>query len=303
MFDASLELEFVDRRGLRGVRVLHGSGRLWPVQFWPIHFWPINFLCCGWCLVLFVVVVVVRVGGVVIGLDHLAPDPSLPEPPSAGPLRADSLHRTAKNFALFFPSPATNFALFLSHCAQVQSMADNMIRSARYGLRGVRVGEAKHPSFARANTSTDQPEMGVVEAFLFDLTHADSSDDVMQGTLVDGSDESSTESVVQRPRRRLTLIWHEEADVVWHRDARAAEGVVMILASRIGAVPEGEIPPPVRRQRWSPLNVPLIWSAAGHDDSTPVLDWLAGSLTGAPSLAFHDGTIDAPAQFAMGGGR
>ena len=39
----------MDRRGLRGVRVLHGSGRLWPVEFWPIHFWPINFLCCGWC--------------------------------------------------------------------------------------------------------------------------------------------------------------------------------------------------------------------------------------------------------------
>ena len=35
-----------------------------------------------------------------------------PDPPSPGPP-----HRwTAQNFALFFPSPATNFALFVSHC-------------------------------------------------------------------------------------------------------------------------------------------------------------------------------------------
>ena len=128
----------------------------------------------------------------------------------------------------------------------------------------------------------------------FDLTNSDSGDDAMQGTIVDGSDESSTESVVRRPRRRLSLTWHEETDLIWHRDARAVEGVVRNLASRIGAVLEGEIPAPVRRQRWSPLNVPLIWSAARHDDSSPVLDWLAGSLTGAPRLAFHDGATDAP---------
>ena len=165
-------------------------------------------------------------------------------------------------------------------CEQVQSVVDNMTISARYGLRGVRVGEAKHPGPPRVNTSTDQPETGVVEALEFDLTQADSTDDEMPGTIADGSDESSTGSMVQRPRRRLSLIWHEEAaDVVWHRDAGAAEGVVRNLASRIGAVPEGEVPAPVRRQRWSPLNVPLIWSSAGHDDSTPVLDRLAGSLT------------------------
>ena len=60
--------------------------------------------CCGsfvWCLLLFVVVVVVRVGGVVLGLDHFAPDP----PPLDRP-----------NFRFFFPSPAPIFALFLFHC-------------------------------------------------------------------------------------------------------------------------------------------------------------------------------------------
>ena len=48
------------------------------------------FAVCLWFLVVRVVfvvvcvVVVVRVGGVVIGLDHLAPDPFPLDPPSAG---------------------------------------------------------------------------------------------------------------------------------------------------------------------------------------------------------------------------
>ena len=51
--------------------------------------------CCGscwWC--------------VVVGLDHLAPAGGLP---STGPPPPD-----LQNFRAFFPSPATNFALFLS---------------------------------------------------------------------------------------------------------------------------------------------------------------------------------------------
>ena len=58
-------------------------------------------------------------------------------------------------------------------CEHFQSIADNMIRSARHGVRCVRVGEAKHPGPPRANTSTDQPETGVVEVLEFDLTQAD----------------------------------------------------------------------------------------------------------------------------------
>ena len=67
----------------------------------PIHFWPIHvlcyvvLLCVGVCFavcLLFLVVVlsfvvVVRVGGVVIGLDHLAPDPSHPDPLPPDPFR------------------------------------------------------------------------------------------------------------------------------------------------------------------------------------------------------------------------
>ena len=101
---------------------------------------------------------------------------------------------------------------------------DNM-RSAGYGLRGVRDG------------GSDHPETGVVEA-LDDPTRADScsGDDIeMAATIAEGSAESSTGSVVNRPRWRLSSVWREDgaADVVWHRDARAAEGV----ARRPGLVP------------------------------------------------------------------
>ena len=49
----------------------------------------------------------------------------------------------------------------------------------------------------------------------------------------------------------------------------------------------------VRRQRWFPLNVPLMWSAAGQEDSSLLLDWLVGRLVGSRQLAFHEGTINA----------
>ena len=62
-----------------------------------------------------VVVVVVHVGGVLVGLDPLPPDPLLrtslcstappPDPPPDSP-----------KFRYFFPSAAPIFALYLSHC-------------------------------------------------------------------------------------------------------------------------------------------------------------------------------------------
>ena len=54
------------------------------VLFGPI--WANPILANPFCLCC--VVVVVRVGGVVVSLDHLAPDP-LPGPPSAGPSSLD----------------------------------------------------------------------------------------------------------------------------------------------------------------------------------------------------------------------
>ena len=138
--------------------------------------------------------------------------------------------------------------------------------------------------------------MELVDALEFDLTRADSSIDdgeVQEATMVDFSDESSTESVVQRRQRRLHLVWRGEDEVVWHRDVRAAEGVVQNLAARIGFVPAGgHVPAVVRRQRWSPLNVPLMWAAAGQEESSPVLDWLCRVSHGG-RVGFQEGIINA----------
>ena len=67
-----------------------------------------------------------------------------------------------------------------------------------------------------------------------------------------------------------------------------------ILARRAGVVPrEGEVPRVIRQQRWSPLNVPLLWSAAGVEETSPVLDWLA-SVAGTmhQDVEFHEGVVN-----------
>ena len=71
----------------RRTRVLCGYGRLWPVQFWPVH-WPANPF---W---------VQDIRGCVRDLG--APSDRA---------RRIPFPRTAQNFALFFPSPATIFIL------------------------------------------------------------------------------------------------------------------------------------------------------------------------------------------------
>ena len=51
---------------------------------------------------------------------------------------------------------------------------------------------------------------------------------------------------------------------MWHRQARPEETLVPELTTRFGAFPEeAELPRAVRQQRWSSLNVPLAWAAAG----------------------------------------
>ena len=64
------------------------------------------------------------------------------------------------------------------------------------------------------------------------------------------------------------------------------------LASRIGPVPIGaEVPRAVRQQRWSPLNVPLMWGAA-TEDTNPVMEWLvATTIPIEVPLEFHEGGI------------
>ena len=69
-----------------------------------------------------------------------------------------------------------------------------------------------------------------------------------------------------------------------HRDARAVQGFFNDLArparSTIAA-----------RQRWSPVNVPLLWGAASVEETVPVLDWLVAGVTAMDTINFHDGMI------------
>ena len=111
----------------------------------------------------------------------------------------------------------------------------------------------------------------VVSAMEVDLTHQDSSTDtdtVSVCSEINGSEHG--------PRnRRLTLVWNTEDIPQWHREARSTECLVRELAGRIGCVPpDAPLPRAVRQQRWSPLNVPLMWGAAGNAESVTVLDWI-----------------------------
>ena len=99
-----------------------------------------------------------------------------------------------------------------------------------------------------------------------------------------------------RPRQRLRLTWNSSPNSQGHRDARAAENIVRELAGRIGPIPEGgEVPAIVRRQRWSPINVPLMWA----EPSTPVLQWSSASkklvhcFSDVPQVHFHEGSMNA----------
>ena len=56
---------------------------------------------------------------------------------------------------------------------------------------------------------------------------------------------------------------------------RAAATLIQNVAHRVGAVPAGAIlPVALRRQRRLLLNVPLLWGAAGVEQSEPVFEWL-----------------------------
>ena len=79
-----------------------------------------------------------------------------------------------------------------------------------------------------------------------------------------------------------------------HRQARAAQIFIQELSRRVGSVPRGSsIPRIVREQRWSPLNVLLMWAAAGQDPSTPVLAWLIFTIANCPAINFNGGLVEA----------
>ena len=75
------------------------------------------------------------------------------------------------------------------------------------------------------------------------------------------------------------------------RTVRGAEALIHNLAQRIGATPVGGLVPlAIQRQRWSLLNVPIVWGAAGVSPSIPLIEWLVSRASSihAP-IQFHGG--------------
>ena len=124
---------------------------------------------------------------------------------------------------------------------------------------------------------------------------------------------SETESVVGRPvRRRLTLLsraveeqvpdsheqrvarvrrtmQNEHRANAQQRFAREVEEFFANVVRRVGPIEAEvvEIPRALRRQRWSVLNVPLMWAAAAGDDQCAVMQWLTAKCEQLPPFCFH----------------
>ena len=88
--------------------------------------------------------------------------------------------------------------------------------------------------------------------------------------------------------RRLRLVWDLAQDVL--PEVRTAATLIRSLAARVGPVPiRGNVPSAIRRQRWSPLNVPLMWAAAGHQESCPLLEWTSLCAVRSRVMVTHGG--------------
>ena len=69
------------------------------------------------------------------------------------------------------------------------------------------------------------------------------------------------------------LVWDGDQDVP--PEVRIAANLIRTLATRVGAVPHGGVMPgTIRRQRWSSLNVLLMWEAARQDETCLLVEWL-----------------------------
>ena len=75
-----------------------------------------------------------------------------------------------------------------------------------------------------------------------------------------------------------------------HRNARAVQGFFNDVA-RVGSVPrEVQLPRAIQQQRWSPVNVPLLWGAASVEETVLVLDLVAATAMD-EAIDFHDGMM------------
>ena len=104
-------------------------------------------------------------------------------------------------------------------------------------------------------------------------------------------EDATDQEFPARHRRRLRITWQEDVEVHEDTTVRSAEALIHNLAQRIGAIPVGGLVPlTIQRQRWSPLNVPIIWGAAGVSPSILLIEWLVSRASSihAP-IQFHGG--------------
>ena len=81
------------------------------------------------------------------------------------------------------------------------------------------------------------------------------------------------------------------------RQFQVAEQFILSVVDRVGPIPmEGGIPRMLRRQQWSVLNVPLMWSAAEGNRRCWTLEWLASRAELLPPVTV--GGVEVPGREA-----
>ncbi len=152
-----------------------------------------------------------------------------------------------------------------------------MYETARYGLCAVRIGQANHPG----------PPFQRRPAFLRGL-HGN----------------EHTRGLLGHPRPYTPT----ERSNATRRDEGVKDAAKMLtaLAGRAAlSSPSAEsIPECIQRQRWSSLNVPLMWAAAsGSVDTHALLEWLGRVTINAPRINTSDGRSETIADTVASGWR
>ena len=176
----------------------------------------------------------------------------------------------------------------------MRAAAPTMWRDAKYGLRGVRVGEASQPG-----PGSDDDEFVPTPPSLEDDGMRARRQRVLHAAAQIGIGHVPP---CQRRRRHLRIVGEDNdaadspdavADMVpatlpdisapnkAARSVLAAANCFQNLADRIGAVAVDALIPAgmVLRQRWSDVVVPLMWAAARNEETCAIVDWLVSPLT------------------------
>ena len=146
------------------------------------------------------------------------------------------------------------------------------LTNSKYGLRGVREGEASNPGPAREQ-SPEEIFLSELEAA---LTRLDSSDEELLVRPVSGKN-------VVRGGFRMQF----KPQGWWFWPLSSRNPTISAESCEQQVLHSGN-------QRWSPLNVPVMWAAARVQDSNPVGEWLVTACGDIQEpVEFHGGIISA----------